>query len=273
MVEIKLSKFIKRRRIMRLKLWTAICLLIGMTLFSLSDASIFIAKRENLQKYYGRQDIVMIASAGRSGSTMLTKQVEEYLSPHNVLKTHLLTPDRRFKGKIIFIFSNPDQAAESALFRILHGNRFGDEHFSHVETADRAWLKRIGGPFNQTEQDNLLSYDALGTYEHLKEWLYHRTEPASLEHAQIMAVKYENLWDQATIRAMRKFLNISHFELPPKEERGHKAEELLPQEIAFRKIYNVGTPDNPRYAAYDEARVLWEQAPPFQFLKISRHRH
>jgi hypothetical protein len=258
---------------MRLKLWIAICLLIGTTLSSLSYASVFIAKRDGFKNYYGRQDIVMIASAGRSGSTMLTEQIEKYLSSHSVLKTHLLPPDRRFKGKIIFIFSNPDQAAESALYRILHGNRFGYEHFAHVETADREWLKRIGGPFNQTEQDNLLSYDALGTYVHIKEWLYQRTEPTSLEHAQILAIKYENLWDEKTVRAIRKFLHIPNFELPPKEERGHKEDELLPQEIAFRQIYNLGTPDNPRYAAYDDARVLWEQAPPFQFLKISRHHH
>lgn len=238
-----------------------------------SDASTFISKRESFNNHDRFKDSVMIASPGRCGSTMLTDLFQKYMSPLKVFKTHLLTPDRNFPGKIIFIFCNPDLSAESALFRILHGNRFGGEHFSHVETADRQWLRRIGGPFNQTEEENLLSYDALGNYKHLFAWLHTRTAPAPIKKAQILAIKFENLWDHATLIALRKFLNIPHLQLPSKEERGHTEDELLPQEIIFRNIYNLGTENQPRYQAYDKARAVWKKAPPFQFLRITSSHH
>jgi hypothetical protein len=252
---------------MRFKALIVIYLLIWLVPFH--SHAVFIAKRNDLRKYCRRSDIVMIASTGRSGSTMLTKQIQKYLPPHKVLKTHLLPPNRNcFRGKILFIFSNPDQAAESALYKTLHQKHFGEEHFIHVETADRKWLKEIGGPYNQTDQDNLLSYDALGTYEHLKAWLHTRTRPTSPEKAQILAIKYEHLWDEETVQAIRKFLKIPHFHLPHREERGHSNGELFSQELAFKKIYNLGTETHPRYGAYDDARILWEKAPPFQYLKI-----
>ena len=47
---------------------------------------------------------------------MLTEQFSRFYQAHEVFKTHLLPPDKRFLGKIVFIFSNPDQAAESALY-------------------------------------------------------------------------------------------------------------------------------------------------------------
>lgn len=230
--------------------------------------AVFIAKRENLKYHYENPQAIIIASTGRSGSTMLTEQIAKYVPKQNVLKTHLLPPKAKFKGKIIFIFSNPDQAAESALYMTLHHQLFAKNHFNYMETADRQWIKKIGGPLKQTEQDNLLSYDAFGTYEHLKTWLYTRTEPTDPEHAQILAIKYENLWDHKTTQAIRSFLNISDFRLPPQRTRGRDKKKLYSKEINFRKMYNLGTEANPRYAAYDDARVLWEQAPSFQYLKI-----
>jgi hypothetical protein len=230
--------------------------------------AIFIAKRESLKNYEKRPDVVFIASTGRSGSTMLTRQFKKYISASRVLKTHLLPPSANFLGKIIFIFSNPDQAAESALYMTLHREGFGKRHFTFVETADRGWLRRIGDARNQTEQDNLLAYDALGIYEHLKIWLHTRTRPVTPQNAQILAIKYEHLWDKSTIKAIRTFLDIDDFKLPPKRPRGHKEEDLLTQEITFKKMYNLGTSTNPSYAAYADAKILWEEAPPFQFLQI-----
>lgn len=255
---------------MRFKALMIVCMLALIMLPSNSYAT-FIANRETLKKFYSKPNLVMVASTGRSGSTMLTEQLKHFVPPANVLKTHILPPDRNFKGKIIFIFSNPDQAAESALYMTLHTSSFGKRHFTYVETADRLWLKKIGGPHKQTEKDNLLSYDALGIYEHLKVWLYTRTKPTDLKHAQILALKYENLWDDDTIQAIRKFLHIPNFTLPPKLPRGHKS-NLFTRERTFRKIYNLGTEDDPRYAAYADAKILWEQAPPVQFLRISSHR-
>lgn len=231
--------------------------------------AIFIPTKKSLKPYYENPNLVMIASTGRSGSTMLTTQVSKYIPEHYVLKTHLLPPKREyFKGKILFVFSNPDQAAESVLYMMLHKPNFGRRHFKHVETSDRRWLKKIKSPYKyQTEKNNLLSYDALGIYKHLKVWLYTRTRPTSPEKAHILAVKYENLWDTDVIQAIRDYLEIPSFELPARIPRGHK--DLLPKEARFRQIYNLGTKENPRYAAYDKARVLWQQAPSFQYLEIA----
>lgn len=254
-------------KMMRINVLIIVYLLAWITFPSNSHAT-FIPSKASLTKYNFKTNLVMVASTGRSGSTMLTEHLKHYVPPYNVLKTHLLPPDRNFKGKIIFIFSNPDQAAESALYMTLHKKNFGKRHFTFVETADRLWLKKIGGPYKQTEQDNLLSYDALGTYQHLKIWLYTQTKPTDPKHAQILAVKYENLWDDNTIQAIRNFLHLPNFQLPPKLPRGHKT-NLYSHEKSFRKIYNLGTVDNPRYAAYEDAKILWEQAPPFQYLRIS----
>jgi hypothetical protein len=257
---------------MQFKVWMIVYFLTCI-FFPFNSFAIFIVKRDNLKNYSCRLDVVLIASTGRSGSTMFTENLKKYIPPNSVLKTHLLPPDRKFKGKIIFIFSNPDQAAESALYMTLHNEQFGERHFAYVETADREWLNRIGGARNQTEQDNLLSYDALGIHEHLKIWLYTQTKPTTLNNAQILAIKYENLWDDNTIEAIRKFLNIYHFKLPPKKTRGRhkKNDTFLPKEITFKKMYNLGTSTDPHYAAYAAAKVMWEEAPPFQFLQISRN--
>jgi len=252
---------------MRLKALILIYLLIGL-ISPCNSHAIFIANRESLKNYCGNSDYVIIASTGRSGSTMLTGQLKKSTSSINVLKTHLLPPNKKyFSGKILFIFSNPDKSAESALYMMLHHNLFGERHFTHVETANREWLHNIGGSHGQNEQNNLLSYDALGTYEHLKVWLYTGTKPAKPSQAQILAIKYENLWEENTITAIRNFLGLPHFNLPPKRPRGHK--NLSSKELKFRELYNLGTKNHPRYAAYDDARRLWEQAPPFQYLRIS----
>lgn len=251
---------------MQIKIWITACLFL---LFSLSSSyATFIPKRENLEPYYTRSDVVMVASTGRSGSTMLTQQLRKYFSSGKILKTHLLPPKAKFKGKILFIYSDPNHATESALYMMLHHEKFGPNHFTNMETADRKWFKRLGGSWGQTVEDNLLCYDALGIYEHLKSWLYTRTTPADPEHAQILAIKYENLWDEDTVRAIRSFLQIDHFQLPPKLPRGKDKVQLYPKEVRFRKIYNLGTEESPRYAAYDDATLLWEEAPPFQYLKI-----
>lgn len=248
-----------------MKKFLLLCL-ISLFMHSFSYAT-FIASRDQFHKCSYRQ-CILVASTGRSGSTMLTSRLMKFISPKFVFKTHLLPPDADFKGKIIFIFSNPDFAAESALYMIFHNNSFPKTHFNHVETADRNWVTQLGGTTHQTEKDNLLSYDALGNYEHLKVWLGERTESCKLVNAQIFAVKYEHLWDPSTLQALRRFLNISYFSLPPKRERGKDEAKLLPLEKRMRELYNLGTKNNPRYAAYDDARLLWKEAPPFQFLRI-----
>ena len=237
-------------------------------IYPFSSHARFIASREQLNEYSDNPALVMIASTGRSGSTMLTDQIKKYDKAHRVIKSHLLPPDADFKGKIIFIFSNPDQAAESALYMTLHNPNFGKKHFNHVETADHQWLEKIGDCLHQTEQDNLLSYDALGINEHLQKWLYDQVKPSDHSHAQILAIKYENLWESRTIKAIRLFLDAPDFKLPPKRARGYSEKQLYSKERNYKQIYNVGTDRDPRYAAYSDGRELWEQAPPFQFLEL-----
>jgi hypothetical protein len=213
-------------------------------------------------------DSIMVASTGRSGSTLLTKVVIAAAPGRRVIKTHMLPPKKSFfPGKILFIFSNPDQAAESALHKMIHNIRWGYLHFKYVASADKSWPSRIGGLGHQTLENNLLSYDALNCYQHLVSWL-HETQPTNRKKAQILAIKYEHLWEPKTIKAIKAFLDLEEFDLPPRRERGCKWEELSEQEIAFRNYYNLGTFEHPRYAAYDEARAIWEAAPPFQYLKL-----
>lgn len=228
----------------------------------------FFATVHQWDNYYNDADALTVASTGRSGSTMLTYCVATTFCGFKILKTHLLPPDTRYKGKILFIFSNPDLSAESALRFCLIDRDFARSHFTNVETSDLEWLKSIGGASKQTLEDNLLAQDALGIERHLQEWLYFSTRPATLDDAQVLAIKYENLWDEETVEAIKSFLECDTFSLPPHRERGYSESKICFKELLFRLAYNLGTPENPIYAAYDGARAVWESAPPFQYLKL-----
>ena len=67
---------------------------------------------------------------------------------------------------------------------------------------------------------------------------------------------------------LNSFWIFPNLNCPPKKLRGSSKKVQYPNEIAFKKIYNLGTENDPRYAAYADARILWEEAPPFQYLKI-----
>lgn len=229
----------------------------------------FISTREQLNEVAKLKDVVVIASPGRSGSTLLTDIAKKYVHHLKILKTHLLPPKGKFNGKFLFIHSNPDLAAESALHRLIKSRSHGAVHFAHVESSDLEWFKKLGNSArNQTEEQNLLSYDALGCSVQLEEWLFNKTRPAHIDEANVLAIKFEHLWEEETIAIIKKFLKIDVFELPTKRERGCEDELLTSKEILFKKLYNLGTNDEPRYLAYDRARELWKAAPPFQLLKL-----
>lgn len=229
--------------------------------------SYFIKTREQLEKISHNKNVVIVASTGRSGSTMLYDTLLKQTS-FTLNKTHLLAPNAFFKGRIIFIFSSPDKAIESALHFSLINPQFGKEHIEHMETSDEEWLHQIKDSTHQTISHNLLCYDALGCKQHLSKWLFEETTPCTVKEAQILAIKYEDLWEESTIEAIKSFLLLDKLTLPVKKIRGCKPEKLCPEELIFRSTYNLGTLESPRYAAYDEARALWEAAPSFQFLKI-----
>lgn len=227
----------------------------------------FVDSNKRLADFYGRADVILVASPGRSGSTLLTSLARQYATNYDILKTHILPPNRQFIGKIIFIFSNPDKAAESVLHIMINDPVWGKLHFSHVNSSDQEWLKKIGDTTKQTMKDNLLSYDALGCYKQLYEWLC-KTEKCDARDAQILAIKYENLWDPMTVEAIKDFLNIGQFNLPPKKERGYAHKKFNNKEVEFKKCYNLGTPSDPKYAAYNRARKIWLQMPAIQYLKL-----
>lgn len=211
----------------------------------------------------------MVASTGRAGSTLLAATAYKHLPYRVILKSHILPPHKSFKGKILFIFSNPDLAAESALHITLTSAEFGFLHFKHMESSDQQWLNLIGDTANQTITDNLLTYDALGCYQQLCHWLHLNTSPCKLHQAQILAIKYENLWDKRCVREIKRFLSCPKLKIPPKKARGQPKELKTEQEIQFINTYNQGTSSLPKYTAYNQARMLWEQAPPFQYLRIT----
>lgn len=231
-------------------------------------ADVFIWHKNHFFSYNDRNDVIVVASTGRSGSTLLVQNIERCSPEFLVLKTHLLIP-YGFRGKIIFIFSNPDLIAESVLHVSLAGGVFLAHHFNHLFSSDKAWFEqRIeANPLRQTLEDNLLAYDALGIGIHLKKWLIDSVTPVPQDEAEILAIKYENLWDAETQQALINFCSLTKWKMPEKIQRGYSNTDLYPLEIIFKDVYNEGTQDDPKYKAYAFARDIWQAAPPFQFLK------
>ena len=227
----------------------------------------FIPTHKALEPFYEEKEVILIASMGRSASTMLKDIIIEANPSKIVLKTHVLPPKPEFKGKILFIFSNPDKAAESALHMMLKDELFGKLHFIHVESSNMTWFDEINDTRLQTLEHNLLAHDALGITKQLRCWLLDTTV-CPIEDAQILAVKYEDLWKQRTIKAIELFLEIDHLEFPTYVPRGYTTQELYENELEYRNHYNLGSWEEPVYSAYDEARKIWEQALPFRFMKI-----
>lgn len=242
----------------------ALSLTVGAPLFS----QIFIPTKTELLPFIEDPSVIMVASTGRSGSSLLTDTIDLFFPNEIVLKSHLLPPTHDFKGKIVFIFSNPDISAESALHITLYNDDFGWRHFLHMESSDHKWLDAIGSTTNQTIASNLLAYDALGCLEQLKRWLFVDTKECEREEATILALKYENLWDSETLEQLRLFLGNSNFMIPKKRPRGLSRDQQTELEIEIIDTYNKGTSLYPKYSAYDGARALWEQAPPYNYLKV-----
>lgn len=225
----------------------------------------FIATHEAFDPYKENKDVVVIASTGRSGSTFLTDFIFSAANEKVVLKTHCYPLKTPFAGKILFIFSNPDKSAESALHLCLKEPLFEKEHFIHMEGSDLNFIKGSNKRSSQTAMCNLLAYDALGIEKHLKQW-FSLKRAATVEEANVLAIKYEHLWDEETVTMLSMFLGIKDLSLPEKKARGQYA--LFPIEREARALYNKGSVEDPRYEAYEGAKALWESAPPFQLLKL-----
>ncbi len=244
------------------------CLFIGF-LFLLHSvgAFIFVPTRSDYPQYYAIPNVLMVASSGRSGSTLLTEALEGQVEECFILKTHLFPPNVDYHGKVVFIFSDPNKIAESSLhLSVREPTSFGLRHFNHMEGADRTWLEKIESTACQTIDNNLLAYDALGVEKQLIHWL--KLPKSTMTEGQVMAIKYENLWDEETVEALKVFLGLDGFVLPIRSKRGTCLEQLDEKEKDFRASYNMGTFDEPRYAAYEAARELWQSAPSFEFFSL-----
>ena len=121
---------------------------------STAEPARFIPDVEALVPYYGKENVVMITSPGRSGSAMLAEAVAKFRHNGPTLKSHLLRPPPSYIGKVLFIFSSPDKAAESALHTTLRSTAFGKQHFYNVKTSDMQWLAKLGG--NQGAKTSLI---------------------------------------------------------------------------------------------------------------------
>lgn len=244
-------------------MWKAFLLLCVLLTTSYTD---FIETSDGFSPYLNDPRALIVASPGRSGSTLLTKSLAKAAGSRTVLKTHQFVSSA-FKGKVLFIFSQPDRATESALRKLLKDPQFSYLHFQHIFTSDKAWFgKNSEEARRQTLEHNLLAYDALGTTLHLQRWLLDWARPSSPKTAQILAIKYEHLWDIATQKAIQTFCGLDHLELPPRKERGCKERNLSSLERTLRKASNKQNKSPPEYPAYDQAREIWEKAPPFQYL-------
>lgn len=228
----------------------------------------FISSDTNWECCLDDQNSIVVASPGRSGSTLLCSYLYYNTLNKTILKTHRLVP-KNYQGKTLFVFSNPDVSAESALHMFFKYEEDGwaGLHFMHLFSSDMQWLANLGSVRNQIISNNLLSYDALGIGQHLLVWLHEYYQPSTAEEANILVLKYENLWDPETIQAIRDFTGLQDFNMPEYKPRGYSTEDLDPLEISFREALNQGTPEQPIYKAYDFARALWNQEPPFRYLK------
>ena len=192
-------------------------------------------------------------------SQSLKQIVERYSrSGQHVLKTHLLPPDPGFLGKAIFIYSNPDKSVESVFYAVNKDPVWGKTHFKHLEGADKEWSTSL-------EEINLFSRDVLGLTNQLERWLLTGTVASNPQDANILVVKYEQLWEKATIKAMEQFLSLP-IKLPKKRERGKY--ERPEKQKKIQTAWNKGSEKNPRYEAYDQARDIWANSPAFQFRRV-----
>jgi hypothetical protein len=235
---------------------------------NLQAFSEFLSEREQLKDLNCLDSDLICASSGRSGSTMFTKFLVSKFPTSRVFKMHLLPPEK-FSGKIIFLYSNPHKAAESALHQFYLDKNFSYLHVRHMESSLKEWHLELDDESNDKLLENILKLDLIGYGEQIKQWVY-ELENSDVTNAKVMAIKYENLWDEETLVNLANFLGIESVNLPEWKQRGDFHHELSFKERSLINTYNLGTTDHPKYQAYDFAYNLWESAPPFSFHTLKK---
>jgi hypothetical protein len=227
----------------------------------------FLKTRKDIENWMNSSNSIVIASSGRSGSTLLFDLFASRKFKKNVIKTHLLPPISLSKAKTIFIFSNPDQCAESSMYKMMESSWFFFWHVRHCENSIQEWHLELQDSKFTSLDNHPLAKDGLAVAEQIQKWVFSFPE-LEIKEANLMCVKYENLWEPATILAIEKFLKIRKLPLPAFKQRGYSDDQLSDFQKQAREIYNYGTKKNPKYHAYDEARELWEKAPAYKFCRM-----
>lgn len=194
---------------------------------------------------------ILVASMGRSGSTLCWRAISEalvinkfgaagslfrkYLAkrirseawdlrtdrifPGRVYKTHALADElpSDFDGRIVFLFGCASDAALSVVScRQRYGEDWVSEHFQHL---------RAIGSF-----DELGNYDVLQFEKQIETW-------TNLEGHNIICLRYEKLWDN--VSALSEFLGFN-VELPERRIRTtHNLQNLHNSDLFLANYKNL----------------------------------
>ncbi len=227
----------------------------------------FVSSYKEYESICNDTNVIVVGSVGHSGSTMLYEAVVESCEDRPVIKTHCLPPPKdRFQGKIIYIYSDPHKSIESLIHKATGTLK---AHMRNMQTGDKELSDELSQGFYDDKEmilkQRLLQQDLYGYFVHLDCWL-RRLPICDPEQANVLAIKYENLWEEESIKAIRFFLQDDSFQLPFYRPRGDY--ELTAVEINARNAMNLGSKEHPRYKAYDDAWNIWNTTPSIQWSNL-----
>lgn len=157
---------------------------------------------------------ILIAGLGRCGTTLVRdailnnssyvragkfiREIENTsFSKNTVYKTHCYPPKSLPENlKVVFLFGNPIDIVISTHYKI---NEWGRLHHQHLQSD--AFIPN----------DTILNKDTLNLYHQFDQWYKH--QPFTF-----ISVKYENLYDQKTVKFLSDYLEIP-FILPKFRQR------------------------------------------------------
>lgn len=153
---------------------------------------------------------MIISSLGRCGSTLLFENLDKFVfksflrdikyTPNEaIIKTHDYPPNNLpYYCKCIFLFGNPYDIVTTSYKKIITQEE-GEQHFLnfHVDSS-------------KEYQEQILNKDVLQLEKLFDAWYQKQNYP-------LLTLRYETMWDH--IDDIRKYVDDSTFDLPPKRER------------------------------------------------------
>jgi hypothetical protein len=190
---------------------------------------------------------VVVASCGRSGSTMLTralaqsavrdvfhgfdgllpkkvaeKAVIEYawrlddtrLRPGFIYKTHDLPPERFFENeRYIYTYSSPRQVIPSIIQKMSReGKKWIRQHAHHLNG-------------NVNPRKKMIKDDSLNLINNIEKWI-------DIESNKVLCIEYDNIWNKKD--EIHEFTGID-LKLPKKRSRSSSTEDLTDEELYHLK--------------------------------------